>query len=429
MSDQPVGLVVGTEDSTPLQFGVALAPRAVPAARRRRGHRPLGARRRRRSRRPAWSPRCVARHEGATFGSDVFLIADGVLPAQVQEIAEVTTTRVEPECYVPPTPAIARPPRHRRRARARRCTSTRWTSRCRSGSAATASRSTSTSSSSTARAADTCRSAASPASRPRPASRCSCSTRSSAAGCSATRSVNAKALVFSVKGEDLLFLDHANTRLDERAARPATPGSGCPAEPFASVGFFAPPTPDDLAAARTSPAGPAASPRSGGRCRVLRRRAAALRVRRRRGRAQPVHDGGPPGRRAAAAGRATGRRTVPSRSRGRSCAPTTRSSSSSPSGSPTRTTRRDWAGPVTGTGTINAFLRRLRSSLKPLRTHRPRRPRRHPGPSGEHRGPAGHRRRPAQPARSARSVSSSVWCSRRRPRARRPPGRAACCSR
>ncbi|MDQ1433925.1 MAG: hypothetical protein QOF59_741, partial [Actinomycetota bacterium] len=29
--------------------------------------------------------------------------------------------------------------------------------------------------------------------------------------------------------------------------------------------------------------------------------------------------------------------------------------------------RRDWAGPVTGTGTVNAFLRRLRSSLKPLR--------------------------------------------------------------
>ena len=28
---------------------------------------------------------------------------------------------------------------------------------------------------------------------------------------------------------------------------------------------------------------------------------------------------------------------------------------------------RDWAGPVTGTGTVNAFLRRLRSSLKPLR--------------------------------------------------------------
>ena len=45
-----------------------------------------------------------ARHEGATYGSDVFLIADGVLPAQVQEIAEVTTTRVDPEVYVPPWP-------------------------------------------------------------------------------------------------------------------------------------------------------------------------------------------------------------------------------------------------------------------------------------------------------------------------------------
>ncbi|HEX4062233.1 MAG TPA: ATP-binding protein, partial [Streptosporangiaceae bacterium] len=45
-----------------------------------------------------------ARHEGASFGSDVFLIADGVLPAAVQEVAEVTTTRVDPEVYVPPRP-------------------------------------------------------------------------------------------------------------------------------------------------------------------------------------------------------------------------------------------------------------------------------------------------------------------------------------
>src|ERR1700734_554318 len=45
-----------------------------------------------------------ARHEGASFASDVFLISDGVLPAAVQEVAEVTTTRVEPEVYVPPRP-------------------------------------------------------------------------------------------------------------------------------------------------------------------------------------------------------------------------------------------------------------------------------------------------------------------------------------
>ena len=31
-------------------------------------------------------------------------IADGTLPAQVQEAAEITTTRVDPEVYVPPSP-------------------------------------------------------------------------------------------------------------------------------------------------------------------------------------------------------------------------------------------------------------------------------------------------------------------------------------
>src|SRR5262249_15619367 len=59
------------------------------------------------------------------------------------------------------------------------------------------------------------------------------------------RAVNAKALVFSVKGEDLLFLDRANRRLDdELRARYAT--LGLPAEPFAPVGFLAPPRPDDI---------------------------------------------------------------------------------------------------------------------------------------------------------------------------------------
>jgi hypothetical protein len=36
-------------------------------------------------------------------------VPNGVLPARVQEIAEVTTMRVEPEFFVPPTPgALAR---------------------------------------------------------------------------------------------------------------------------------------------------------------------------------------------------------------------------------------------------------------------------------------------------------------------------------
>ena len=124
MSEEaPVGRVVGTEDSTPLLFSVALAKeqylqlddvvvtvRPVPG---------IG---------PVLTSGVVtevrARHEGASFGSDVFLIADGVLPAQVQEVAEITTTRVEPECYVPPTPgSLVRRATGEDRAR---CTSTRW---------------------------------------------------------------------------------------------------------------------------------------------------------------------------------------------------------------------------------------------------------------------------------------------------------------
>ena len=45
-----------------------------------------------------------ARHEGATFDSDVFLIADGVLPAEVAEAALVQVTRVVPEVFIPPLP-------------------------------------------------------------------------------------------------------------------------------------------------------------------------------------------------------------------------------------------------------------------------------------------------------------------------------------
>jgi hypothetical protein len=51
---------------------------------------------------------------------------------------------------------------------------------------------------------------------------------------------NAKALVFNVKGEDLLWLDRPNGRLDE-AARADYARLGLPVGPFASVGLFAPP--------------------------------------------------------------------------------------------------------------------------------------------------------------------------------------------
>ena len=89
-----VGRVLGTEDATPLTFSVAVGSgnflqlddvvttvRTVPGG-------------------PDVRISGVvtdvrARHEGASFDSDVFLIEDGVLPAMTVESAEVTTTRVD----------------------------------------------------------------------------------------------------------------------------------------------------------------------------------------------------------------------------------------------------------------------------------------------------------------------------------------------
>src|SRR5436305_7866444 len=99
----PVGRVLGTADATPLSFWVAVEPGAylqlddVVVTRRQLP-----------DREPVTIAGVVtavrARHEGAAFESDVFAIAEGTLPAQVQEAAEITTTRVQPEVYVPPAP-------------------------------------------------------------------------------------------------------------------------------------------------------------------------------------------------------------------------------------------------------------------------------------------------------------------------------------
>src|SRR5436190_18402616 len=104
MTNEPVGRVLGTEDATPLSFWVALAPeqylqlddvvvceRALPGERE-----PV--------RLSGVVQQVRGRHEGARFDSDVFLIEDGVLPAEPVEAAEVLTTRVEPEIFVPPRP-------------------------------------------------------------------------------------------------------------------------------------------------------------------------------------------------------------------------------------------------------------------------------------------------------------------------------------
>lgn len=100
---QPVGRVLGTEDSTPLEFWVGLQEDAylqlddvvmveteVPGGKRVRISGVVDMVR--------------AHHEGARFDSDVFLAERGLLPVETARAAHVVATRFEPELYVPPQP-------------------------------------------------------------------------------------------------------------------------------------------------------------------------------------------------------------------------------------------------------------------------------------------------------------------------------------
>jgi uncharacterized protein len=103
MEDQVVGRVLGTEDATPLDFWVGVGEgaflqlddvvaleRTLPGGDQVRIYGVVS--------------QVRARHEGARFDSDVFLIEDGVLPAEISEAAQVAATRFEPEVFVPPLP-------------------------------------------------------------------------------------------------------------------------------------------------------------------------------------------------------------------------------------------------------------------------------------------------------------------------------------
>ena len=100
---QPVGVVLGTEPSTPLKWWIAIRPQAyvqlddvvlvrtqVPGV----GEVRLS----------GVVEMVRSQHEGSRFESDVFLSEAGVLPLQVASSARVVTTRVEPEIWVPPSP-------------------------------------------------------------------------------------------------------------------------------------------------------------------------------------------------------------------------------------------------------------------------------------------------------------------------------------
>jgi hypothetical protein len=246
MADESVvGRVLGTEDATPLEFWVGVGEGSflqlddvVALERTLPGGQPV--------RIYGVVSQVRARHEGARFDSDVFLIEDGVLPAEISEAAMVSSTRFEPEVFVPPLPGdevrkasgdlrnealFFDTMRRRLPAGLSRddepfflnlefLDGTRGAHVNISGISGVATKTTY-------------------------ATFLLYSLFHS--GVLGAEARNTKALVFNVKGEDLLFLDHPNTALDpaeaERyAALGLAPGA------FSSVAVFAPPVKGDDAA-------------------------------------------------------------------------------------------------------------------------------------------------------------------------------------
>ncbi len=238
MMTEIVGRVIGTRDSTPLEFWVGVGEgeflqlddvvaleRVLPTGEQVKMYGMVG--------------QVVARHEGARFDSDVFLIEDGILPAQVSESAQVTSTRFEPEVFVPPSPGQAvRIATGEERDKAlffdqmeqrfpvglARNGEPLWVNfEFLNGE----------------RGAHVNISGIS-----------GVATKTSYAtfllhslftsGVLGKATVNTKALIFNVKGEDLLHLDRPNSRLDDDQRLGYT-HLGLPSTPFESVGLFAPP--------------------------------------------------------------------------------------------------------------------------------------------------------------------------------------------
>jgi len=181
------------------------------------------------------------RYEGQSFDSDAFRAAAGTLPVDVSYAAHVQVTRIEPEVFVPPHPGDeARLVRGAEFAQALyfdRMERKLPIGLTRSGEPVYAN----------LEFLDGTRGAhVSVSGISGVATKTSYATfllyslfHSGVLGADAA---NTKALVFNVKGEDLLWLDRPNARLDEKA-RADYGRLGLPVGPFQSVGLYAPATP------------------------------------------------------------------------------------------------------------------------------------------------------------------------------------------
>ncbi len=179
-----------------------------------------------------------AHQEGASFTSDVQLVSEGVLPAQSVVAAHVAVTRIEPEVYVPPTPGqpvmIATGDAQRAALFTDTMEETFPLGISRAGDVVFGN----------LQFLDGTNGA-----HVNISGISGVATKTSYAtfllhalfegGALGQRAANSKAVIFNVKGEDLLFLDKPNAKLDD-TERAKYARLGLPATPFASVGFLAP---------------------------------------------------------------------------------------------------------------------------------------------------------------------------------------------
>jgi DNA helicase HerA-like ATPase len=355
------GRVIGTEDATPLEFWVAIAEGQflqlddVVALERKLPNgetiRIFGI-----------VTQVRARHEGARFDSDVFLIENGVLPAQVSQAARIVATRFEPEVFVPPLPG-----QEVRRARGRDREQALFFDGMEASKRLAAGLSRDEEPvflnleflDGTRGAHVNISGISGVATKTTYASFLLYSLfHSRVLGADA---LNTKALVYNIKGEDLLFLDHRNSRLEERD-RKKYEKLGLTPDAFRSVSLWAPPRRGDRNAApdvATRPTGVRSYFWSLSEfCRegllpflftdaedddkqytlVVANVAARLRD------AEPLGEGGV---------RVAGREVRTFLELARLIAEHVDDES----------TRRLWAGPAIGQGTVNAFMRRLHGAV------------------------------------------------------------------
>jgi DNA helicase HerA-like ATPase len=237
LGSEPAGLVLGSMDATPLEFwiGVEKGRRVqlddlvvvdtmAPGGQRIRFYGIVDIVRK--------------RYEGTQFDSDAFRAAAGTLPVDVSYAAHVQVTRIDPEVFVPPHPGdqaqVVRGEDFQRALYFDRMERRVAIGMTRTNEPVYAN----------LEFLDGTRGAhASISGVSGVATKTSYATfllyslfHSEGLGADA---VNSKALIFNVKGEDLLWLDKPNLKLGEQA-RAEYDRLGLEAGPFRSVGLFAP---------------------------------------------------------------------------------------------------------------------------------------------------------------------------------------------